>query len=424
MWKIAYNILANLALPVFVLYSLTQQKIRKNLIERLTATTEKADLKDAIWIHAASVGEAAIAENLIKYMRKLGSNDPFLVTTNTYYTKDLLRAKFAGDAAVFALPFDLTYSIRRFMARSTFRGLLIVETEIWPNLIWEATRRNIPVLIVNGRISDRTIRTYRRIKPFLKSVLSDVERVIAQSEEHRSRYVSVGMDAGKTVTTGNIKYYRMIQETQENKNEHSVITFGSIKEKELEIVLPVIRRVKTTFPDYLIFVVPRELHLTTVIEKELSGFFRVMRYSNYKKGSPADIDLVVVDTVGDLMGLYAKSTVAFVGGSLAPYGGQNILEPLFFGTPVIFGPFVENFKEIADIVLREKAGTMVKTGDELYDAVAKILHDTGLRQQMGMAGKQIIEQQGEAMAKTVAIITDILNHRRRTNAAMAPHECA
>lgn len=412
MWKIVYNILANLALPIFVLFSLTQKKIRKNLLERFLTTTRNANLKDAVWIHAASVGEGAIAENLIRYMRKRGNQEPFLVTTNTYYTKDLLRAKFGENVAVFALPFDLTYTIRHFMARSTFKALLIVETEIWPNLIWEARRRGIPVVIVNARISDRTIRTYKKIKPFLKCVLSDVARVVAQSEEHRTRYISVGMDRERTITTGNIKYYRMIAPIEENKHDRDAITFGSVKEKELDILLPVIRKISTTFPNHRLFVAPRELHLTTVIEKELSGSFRVMRYSNYKKDGRADINLVVVDTVGDLVGLYAKSSVAFVGGSLAPYGGQNILEPLFFGTPVIFGPYIDNFREIAGLVLQEKAGTMVRTGDELFAAVKKILEDTVLHREMGTAGKRIIEQQGEVMARTVSIIMDVMKQQQ------------
>ena len=200
----------------------------------------------------------------------------------------------------------------------------------------------------------------------------------------------------------------MIELSQENLSDDTIVTFGSIKEKELNIVLPVVKELKKTFPHTLIFVVPRELHLTTAIEKDLSGSFTVMRYSNYKKGSHGNVDLVVVDTVGDLVGLYAISRVAFVGGSLAPYGGQNILEPLFFGTPVIFGPYMENFKEISSLVLREKAGIMVETGDQLYDAVASILKDATLRQQMGKAGQRIIDQQGEVMAKTVNIIMDAM----------------
>jgi len=138
MWKIAYNAALNLIFPFFLIFALTKRKIRKNLAERLFSSVKYAGIKDAVWVHAASVGEAAIAEALINYMKIHTGLDKFLATTNTYYTRDLLRRKFGGSINVFSLPFDLTYSIRHFMDASTFRALIIVETELWPNLIWEA----------------------------------------------------------------------------------------------------------------------------------------------------------------------------------------------------------------------------------------------------------------------------------------------
>ena len=212
MWKITYNILANLALPVFILYALTQKKIRKNLFERFLVTTKGTHLKDAVWIHAASVGEAAIAENLINYLKKHTNLNRFIITTNTYYTQDMLRTKFGNEVPVFSLPFDLNYLVSHFIAASDFRALVIIETEIWPNLIWQAKKRHIPVVIVNGRISDHTVATYRRFTPFLSHVLNHVDHVAAQSDEHRKRFVSIGMNPQKITSTGNIKYYRMLQD--------------------------------------------------------------------------------------------------------------------------------------------------------------------------------------------------------------------
>jgi len=411
MWKIGYNILVNLVLPVFILYSLTQKKIRKNLLERFFVTTRGTNTRDTVWIHAASVGEAVIAENLISYMRQHTDLRRFLVTTNTYYAKDLLRTRLGKDVQVFSLPFDLTYTVNRFMADSTFKALIIVETEIWPNLIWKARKRKIPIIIVNGRISDSTIKAYSKFSPFLRHVFADIDRVVAQSEEHMERFVSIGMDPGKTITTGNIKYYRTLQAKDDSAPKGNILTFGSIKEKELPIVLPVVCDLKTSFPDTLMFVVPRDLHLTTTIEKELSKSFNVMRYSVFRKKTDARVDIVVVDTVGDLVNLYGISKAAFVGGSLAPYGGQNILEPLLFGTPVLFGPYVENFRDVADLVLQKKAGIMVGTGEELGDAIRKIMGDEDLIRRMGNAGRLIIDNQSEVMAKTVNVIMETIAER-------------
>jgi 3-deoxy-D-manno-octulosonic-acid transferase len=413
MWKIIYNFLANLALPVFILYALTHKKIRTNLLERLSATTKGAHIKDATWIHAASVGEAAIAENLINYLKKHTNLNHFIITTNTYYTQDLLRTKFGKEIPVFSLPLDLNYLVSHFIAASVFKALVIIETEIWPNLIWQAKKRHIPVVIINGRISDHTVTTYRRFTPFLSHVLNHVDHVAAQSDEHRKRFVSIGMDPQKITTTGNIKYYRMLPDDAVTTVKSDVITFGSVKEKELGIVLPVICALKKDSPETLIYIAPRELHLTTFIENELSKLFRVARFSALEKEVQGSIDVVVVDTIGDLVGLYAKSRVAFVGGSLAPYGGQNILEPLFFATPVIFGPYMENFREIADIILENNAGVMVRNGDELYVATKNIMADDSLQQNMGNAGRLIIQKQQEVMKKTVDVIVSTINAGNR-----------
>lgn len=425
MWKIIYNLLAHCALPVFVIYGLTQKKIRRNLFERLLATTKKSYVEQAMWIHAASVGEAAIAENLVAYLRQYTDLQRFIITTNTYYTKDMLRARLGHDIPVFALPLDLSYLINRFIATSDFKALVIIETEIWPNLIWQVRKRHIPVIIVNGRISDRTIATYRRFSSFLAHVLNHVEHVAAQSSTHKDRFVSIGMNPQKITITGNIKYYRMLKINNTITPKENIITFGSIKEKELEIILPVIISLKNDLQDILIYIAPREIHLSAIVEDRLSKSFNVARLSAIKKRVKEEVDIVVVDTMGDLMGIYEKSKLAFVGGSLAPYGGQNILEPLFFATPVIFGPHMENFKDIADMVLSHKAGIMVQSGDDLYTGIKSILSDDSIQKEMGNAGKTIIQQQQNVMKRTVDVILkaiDMSDGRRENRGGLDQRE--
>ena len=404
MWKVTYNIIINIILPFFILFSLTKTKIRKNLAERLFNSTKHAAIKNAIWIHAASIGEAVIAETLINYMKYHNYFDNFIVTTNTFYTRDLLRKKLDSSIKVFSLPFDLAYSIKHFINGSTFKTLIIVETELWPNLIWEVKKRNIPVIIINGRISDSTLKNYRRFSFFLKNVFSKIDLVLAQSEEHVKRFTYIGMNPDNLINTGNLKYYRALPLFNDNIHKDNIITFGSVKENELDILFRVIANLKKTFPDFLIFIAPRELFLVNTIEKELSLFLKTTKYSDYKNGSNENIDAVIVDTVGDLLDIYKRSKVAFVGGSLAPYGGQNILEPLFFETPVIFGPYMENFKDISETIIARGAGIVVDSEDTLYEKIKLVLEDEDLRHKMGNNGRAIIEKQSEVMEKTVEII--------------------
>lgn len=402
MWKIIYNVLITPCFPFFLLYGLIKNKIRKNLLERLLPSTQKSDIDNSLWIHAASIGEAIIADNLIQYIAKQQPYT-FLITTNTHYAMELLQKK---SMQTYALPFDLIFSIKRFFSQGKPKGLLIVETEIWPNLIWQTKKRGVPVIIINGRISDNTFKNYLTFSFFIKSVLSHVDLVLAQSEEHRERFIKIGMDPARVITTGNIKYFRSLENIRYMGKKKNIVSFGSIKEKELNAIYATIKNIKNLFPDYKIFIAPRELHLTSTIEKDLSSFFSITRYSSLRNDIDANSnsDIILVDTIGDLLGIYGQSRVAFVGGSLAPYGGQNILEPLFFSTPVLFGPFIENFKDIAQRVIEQNAGIMVHNEDELTKGITMLLNDNNLRHEMGKNARLVIEEQQQAIQKTVEVI--------------------
>ncbi|HQP52142.1 MAG TPA: glycosyltransferase N-terminal domain-containing protein [Syntrophorhabdaceae bacterium] len=410
MWKIVYNVLLHILLPFFLVYSLTNRKIRQNLVERLYPNTNNFSNKGAIWIHAASVGEAVIAETVVNYIRKRFGFSNFVITTNTYYTRDMLRKKYNDTVSVHSLPFDLPFSLNQFIGKSTFKSLIIVETELWPNLIWMAKKRSIPVIIINGRISDKTYSTYQSFSFFLKHMLSDISLVLAQSDLQAKRFKTLGMDSKKIINTGNIKYYREIEYKANRQREKMFITFGSIKERELEVIFDVVDRLKRRFVGYVYVVAPREMNLVNVIESKLSARFNTMRYSLYKRSdmeSIKSVETIVVDTVGDLLDIYCKSLIAFVGGSLAPYGGQNILEPLFFETPVLFGPHVENFKDIAETIMKDNAGKMVKDSEELFENISLIVENHVLREEMGRQGQKIIDAQKAVMERTTDIIMGI-----------------
>ena len=410
MWRLTYNLLIHAFFPFFFLFSLTRKKIRKNFRERLIPAPAGMRLKEAVWVHAASVGEAVVAETFINHARQRMKN-AFVVTTNTYYTRDLLRKKFAGSVDVFSLPFDLPYSIRRFIGSSSFAALLLVETEIWPNLIWTARSMRIPVLIINGRVSDVSLSRYRRLSFFLRRLFSSVDLVLAQSEDNARRFVSLGMPSSKVVVTGNLKYCREAKDLPAPRPKEESVVFGSIRERELPVLIRVMEALRDEFPRLGIFVAPRELTLIAAIERELPDAFAAVRYSSLKEaGADVGRAVVLVDTVGDLVALYARSLVAFVGGSLVPYGGQNLLEPLFVGAPVIFGPHVENFREIAGEVLAEAAGFMVQDGPELLEKMRLVLADASLRAALVEAGRRVLDRQRNVMEKSVSLLLEAIRN--------------
>jgi len=415
MWKVIYNLLTLCALPVFVVIGLANAKMRGNFRARLLPRVKGRPDTGACMIHGASIGEAIIAEGVADYLAKDGGPAHFLFTANTSYAQEMLeRKEGARDGRkVASLPFDLRFSVRRFLAHHNPSVIIIVETEIWPNLIWEAGRRGIPVVIVNGRISDSTLASYRRLSVFMRSALAGVDAVIAQSPEHRQRFISIGMAPERVFATGNIKYYRPVADSIPGREERDrIIAIGSVKERELDEIYRAVKLLKSDLPDHRIFIAPRELHLAATIEEELSKTFRTARYSRIKEGTEEDrADIVVVDTVGDLMGIYARSVAAFVGGSLAPYGGQNMLEPLFVGTPVLFGPHTENFHDIAASILERKAGFLVETADDIHRAVMRLLTDNDLYESTRQAGFAIVAGQKDVMDETARIIRGLIEPR-------------
>jgi 3-deoxy-D-manno-octulosonic-acid transferase len=397
MWKIIYNILSLCALPFLIIIGLANAKMKPNFRRRLIPQRNET-FPGAFMIHGASIGEAVIARNIADYMSVNGGPGHFLVTTNTYYADEMLKRGpgRAYDLQCEPLPFDLQFSVARFLDHHKPSAITVVETEIWPNLIWQARKRHIPFMIVNGRISDRTLKTYRRLSVFMRSVFSAVDLVIAQSPEHRERFISIGMAPDRVFVTGNVKYYRQaIENIPERKGEEGSVTFGSVKEKELDEVYSAIALLRKSIPGFRHYIAPRELHLAEIIERDLSKTYSTTRYSKIKHGTDNGADIVIVDTVGDLQAIYGYSNVAFVGGSLAPYGGQNMLEPLFVGTPVL-------------AILDRKAGFLVKTGQDIHDMVITLLGDKNLYAATQKAGSDVVAQQTHVMKETVDIIMNTL----------------
>ncbi len=412
MWKIIYRSLAYIFLIPGILYLLINRKTRGSLLPRIFPKISHPFKNEILWIHAASLGEALIGKNLAEFLGRK-KKFSFVFTTNTPYARDLIMRTFPHPVETYYTPIDVDLVLRSFIKNLNLRALILIETEIWPNMIWEVKRKGVPVIVVNGRISDRTFPLYKKFSFFMREVLSCLDFVLAQSETHLERFAQLGAEKAKIDVIPNIKYLANLTEKFHVIEKDRAITFGSIRYNEKNALIDVILELKGKFPDFTFFVAPRELSMVEELDKNLRDRFSVRRYSILKEEgwNLKGLDIVLVDTFGDLHEIYGRSLVAFVGGSLAPYGGHNIIEPLFFGTPVLFGPYVENFKDLSRDVLSSGCGIMVRNEKELITQIERLISDDHLRSKMALSGKKLIEEKREEIEKKLEILLKLMEKR-------------
>lgn len=405
MWKVIYRILSYILLFPAILFLLLNRKTKESVSSRIWPRVIKKLGHESLWIHSASIGEAMIAKSVIDFLKKWRELS-FVVTTNTNYAKKFLESELGEVASIYYAPVDVDLTIKSFMRGQNLKALILIETEIWPNMVWEVKKRGLPVVVVNGRISEKAFPIYKKFSFFMKEVFSSIDLVLAQSEKHAERFVELGVQKGKVDVLGNMKYLKTPEVDYKILDKIPAVTFGSIRLKEIEGIINVIKSLKEKYRHIVFFLAPREIRLVGELEKDIGKVFQVLRYS-FLKNHGFDFknsDVILVDTVGDLLEIYARSLVAFVGGSLAPYGGHNILEPLIVGTPVLFGKYIENFEEIAYEVLSWKCGKMVRNYEELKSEIEKLILDHNLRESMASCGKSLIQKKKEEIEKKLECV--------------------
>lgn len=376
--------------------------------------------RPVIWIHAVSVGETRAAIPLIKGLRQTWPDHALVLTNVTETGHEVAAAIPELDLCLF-FPLDLSLVIRRVLARLQPALIVIIETEIWPNLIRAAAQRQIPLVLVNGRISDRSYPRYLRWKPLLAPLLQQVRLFCMQSEIDSMRMIALGALPANVVSSGNLKFdmpmnlaetdpvilrtrYRLPLDlpvwvcgsTHDGEEELLLQSYGALLEQGAELVLVLAPRHPPRVPAVCELLTARNLPYR--------------RRSQLTAESPLLIkgEVLLVDTLGELLPLYAASDVVFVGGSLVPTGGHNLLEAALVGRPVIFGPYMHNFREISRLVLSAGAGSQVQSPEELPGLMTRYLQDPQLGQQQGAAGHRLIAAHSGATARTVALLRTLV----------------
>ncbi len=427
-----------LLLPYFVVQGLRRGKYLDNIGERLGRVPDAVYASDAsapgaIWIHAVSVGEALAALPLGRRLKQRYPERRLVVSTTTATGQRLARERMDFADAVFYFPLDWARPVRRALRAVRPALVVILETEIWPNFLREAQRAGVPVVFVNGRISARSFRRYRRalrflglfLRGFLRRVLSSPALFLMQSKDDAERLLVLGAPAERVVVAGNLKYdlapadpAPVVSWLEAEVREHDrrpVIVAGSITEGEEHLVLIAFGIVQGQFRRALLVLAPRKAErfdpTANLIEESQRRFVR--RSQLALNGSPGAVlddatSVLLLDSVGELAGLYRLADAVFVGGSLVPAGGHNILEPAAFGKPPLFGPAMENFREMAQLFLEAEAGLEVHSAEDLGVAWIELVQDEARRQRMGAIARDLVERNRGATARSMESIAALL----------------
>jgi len=429
MFYLAYNILSIfLLIPVFIfnIYRSVTHKWPLAIAERFgyLPADELTKLKNrpVIWLHAVSVGEIIAARPLIRSLRK-GYPGHAIVVSNTTETGRQTASGFNEIDLCIYFPFDFLPSVRLLLTLVKPSLILIMETEIWPNFTREAARRGIPLIMANGRISDRSFSRYLKLRWFFRRALRHVTALCMQSETAMERIIAIGAPPERVAVTGNLKYdipfhpvgfneKRTFRARYRIPDELFVLTAGSTHNGEEGSLLQAYRELLTDFGNLFLVLVPRHpqrrAEVADLLEKSGIGFRCLTELKSNRGEMFHSGEVLLVDTVGELMTLYALSEMVFVGGSLVPTGGHNLLEPASRGIPSVFGPYMSNFREITALVLECHAGIQVNSHVDLVKTLRRLIDDPAERQMLGENSLKMMHENGGSTEKHMQIIARYL----------------
>jgi len=400
-------------LPILAFKRLRPDSYGRSLGQRLGRLGEGLPREPRCWIHAVSVGEAATAVPLVEAITRRWPQLGIVMTTVTPTGARIVADRLAGRAVHRYFPIDLPGPVRRALDAVNPRFFLCMETELWPNLLRALAARGVPSMIANGRISDRSFRRYRLVRFFTARMLAHVRVLAMQSEEDARRIIALGARPERVVVTGNIKSdlippegggEALWQRLLGLDDGEPVWVAGSTHRGEEAIVLDVYLRLRARVPNLALVLAPRHPERVAEVERLVrERGLQPVRRSGLPK-SQARGAVIIVDTVGELAQIYRVASVVFVGGSLAPTGGHNMLEPALLRKPVLFGPHTTNFRESAELLLEAGGALLVRDGAELDAHMGALLVDAERRRLMGEAAFKAVAGRRGAIKHTLELV--------------------
>lgn len=415
-------------LPRFLFDAIRHGKYVAGFRERLGTVAPLPKNKPVVWLHCVSVGETQAARPLVRALKTRFPEHQIAVSTITLTGQNLARSVFSGEAAqVFYFPFDWRWTVRRTLKAINPSVVLVMETELWPNFLRECDEQQIPVALVNGRLSEQSFRRYKIIKSFMTRVLSSLKFAAMQTEADAKRLCELGMDSDKTTVLGSLKFDAGTMPSNETVTSESrtrfalgdespLILAASTHTPEEKIVLESFKQVTAQWPAKLkLMIAPRHPERFPEVANliEASGF-RWARKSNPASPTEAAAEVILLDTIGELTSVFSLATIVFVGGSIAPTGGHNVLEPASVGAPVITGPHTHNFQLIIEAFVKADAIVQLPENNEtemtanLTGAMLALLNDPDRRLQLKERARSLVNANRGATERTMNSLNSIL----------------
>ena len=420
-FRYCYTLVLYITLPLVFLRllwrSLRVPAYRQRWLERLGIFNFEHKTKNCIWVHAVSVGEVVAAIPVINALQARYPELSITVTTTTPTGSQRVMQSLGKTVTHVYLPYDLPWALNNFIRRVTPKILLILETELWPNLINSCHGKNIPIIIVNARLSAKSFAGYFKIKFLVSKILQQVTKVAAQSEADAERFKQLGIDKNKLQVIGNLKFDVQIPVAQQQAgknlklslNNRLVWVAASTHAGEEEQIILAYKQVKTKFANCLLILIPRHPERFNEVAKLLEK--NQLTYIKRSSGLSCSLDTAVLlgDTMGEMNIFYAAADVAFVGGSLVNLGGHNVLEPAALGVPIITGIHMSNFQEITNKLLAGKAICIINNYQELADKIIDWFINDESRKYIGAQGQAVIAQNRGALDRVTAELATFLS---------------
>lgn len=411
--------------PVIIYRAIRYKRYRTGWDQRFGKISRRSPHKKCIWLHAVSVGEVNAAKTIIKQLENKFGDFEIVISTTTDTGFARATNLFSENHQVFYFPFDFSWIMRRAFRNIRPSVCLLMELEIWPNFVQFAQQSNIPVIVVNGRMSDKSFPRYQKIKPLVKKMFGKISLTLAQTEQYAQRFKELGCQDEKVIVTGSLKYdtAQITDKVQGSDAIASQLNIGSERlwiaggtgNNEEKILLDVYEELKqdSRFADLCLVIVPRKPErfdeVAQLIERRGLPLIRYSRIKNNTAPPPTDNQAIILgDTMGDLRKFYSLAAIIFVGRSLVPMGGSDMVEAAALGKCTVFGPHAFNFKQTVDALLADSGAIMVKDQEELLQTMQKCLSDSDFAQSVANNGREVIRKNQGATKNTIDQIAKFL----------------